>query len=99
VARYGGEEFVIVLPHTQGEGAHAAANKVLEAIRQLHEHATVLSGQATASIGVASFPADGEGMMALLEAADQAMYKAKQTGRNRICVAEGPVAPASEEQA
>ncbi|HEY9724792.1 MAG TPA: GGDEF domain-containing protein [Oscillatoriaceae cyanobacterium] len=87
VARYGGEEFVIVLPHTDSTGAHAAANKVLEAIRHLNQHTTVLSGQVTASVGVASYPDDARNVSALLQAADQAMYQAKHAGRNRICQA------------
>jgi diguanylate cyclase (GGDEF)-like protein len=84
VARFGGEEFVVVLPHTDREGALVAATKLLEAVRHLHEDALVLSGQVTASVGVATFPHDGDTPERLFERADQAMYDAKQGGRNQV---------------
>jgi diguanylate cyclase (GGDEF)-like protein len=84
VARFGGEEFVVVLPHTDREGALVAAGKLLDAVRNLHEEALVLSGQVTASVGVATYPHDGDTPERLFERADQAMYTAKQGGRNRV---------------
>ncbi|MDB5098734.1 MAG: diguanylate cyclase [Cyanobacteria bacterium RYN_339] len=88
VARFGGEEFVVVLPHTDREGALIAAGKLLDAVRNIHEDALVLSGQVTASLGVATYPHDGEMPDRLFEQADQAMYRAKQTGRNQVCQAD-----------
>jgi diguanylate cyclase (GGDEF)-like protein len=84
VARFGGEEFVVVLPHTDRDGALIAAGKLLDAVRDLHEDALVLSGQVTASLGVATFPHDGDTPERLFERADQAMYEAKQGGRNQV---------------
>ena len=89
VARYGGEEFVIVLPHTDQAGALAAAHKILEGVRVLPEHAEVLGGRVTASLGVASFPGDVFDARELFQAADQAMYRAKHAGRDRVCQGAG----------
>lgn len=82
VARYGGEEFVIVLPETDSEGALYIA----ERIRYKVEQAVWTQGAVTVSLGVASYgsQADAE---ALLSQADQALYRAKQSGRNCVIVA------------
>jgi len=82
VARYGGEEFVIVLPETDSEGALYIA----ERIRYKVEQAVWTQRPITVSIGVASYgsQADAE---ALLNQADQALYRAKQSGRNCVTVA------------
>jgi diguanylate cyclase (GGDEF)-like protein len=87
VARFGGEEFVVILPHTDVEGAHIAASKLHEAVRVLHQQALVLGGSVTASVGVATVSAAFDSPERLFEAADQAMYQAKQTGRDRVCQA------------
>jgi diguanylate cyclase (GGDEF)-like protein len=86
VARYGGEEFVIVLPETAGSGALAVAERMRDIISGSEitvapERVVIL----TVSIGVASFPEDAESEERLIGAADQALYAAKQTGRNRVC--------------
>jgi two-component system cell cycle response regulator len=88
VARYGGEEFVVVLPETGAGGAEAFAERLRELIE---EHAFVLArGRAirlTTSIGVACFPSFGvESVEDLLANADQALYRAKSDGRNRVRV-------------
>ncbi|MBV6521794.1 MAG: Chemotaxis response regulator protein-glutamate methylesterase [Gemmatimonadaceae bacterium] len=86
VARYGGEEFVIVLPETGLAGATAFAERTRELIES-HEF-NVASGQRvqlTTSIGVAIFPAPGvESVEDFFAAADQALYRAKAEGRNRV---------------
>ena len=85
--RYGGEEFVLIMPGATGA---EAANRLEPLRRRLAEtgvhHEGRLLQPLTASIGVAEFPFDGEDVEALLDSADQAMYRAKRGGRNRICV-------------
>ena len=86
VARYGGEEFSVVLPETAGEGALVAAEKVRTAIaaRQFTGAAAGRDIRVTVSVGAASYPTHAHDKGALLQAADQALYHAKQTGKNRV---------------
>ncbi len=90
VARYGGEEFVVILPDYTGEQALAAMERVRCAVQALgmpHVKSTVAS-VVTISIGVASFvPHVGDSSASLVAAADAAMYKAKQQGRNQVVLA------------
>lgn len=86
-ARYGGEEFVCILPRTEAEGAAAAAERFrLALIAAAIPHAA--SGVAeciTASIGVASLrPGAEQDPPTIVAAADAALYRAKQQGRNRV---------------
>ncbi len=88
VARYGGEEFVIVLPETGAPGAEAFAERLRELIEG---HGFAVSRgrpiRLTTSIGVSSFPGFGvESVEDLLANADQALYRAKTEGRNRVRV-------------
>jgi diguanylate cyclase (GGDEF)-like protein len=80
-ARYGGEEFVILLPRCGHEDALRLAERVRNAIAG---SPLPNIGQVTASIGVATYPVSAQTKEALIEAADQAMYVAKTTGRNRV---------------
>jgi diguanylate cyclase (GGDEF)-like protein len=81
VARYGGEEFVILLPETDLEGTRAVAQRIHDEIRKLY----VLPDRSiTLSIGVASYPSAGvKDVMSLIKCADQALYSAKNAGRNQ----------------
>ena len=83
VARIGGDEFVLVLRGMMhGTDAGAVAAKLLES---LSVAIPTPAGEAHigASIGIALAPSDGEQLTGLLQVADQAMYRAKQDGRNR----------------
>jgi diguanylate cyclase (GGDEF)-like protein len=83
VARYGGEEIVVILPNTTASDAV----KIGEEIRQIIATQTEerLGIAVTVSVGVASYPEDGVSLDSILEKADQALYQAKQGGRNRVC--------------
>jgi diguanylate cyclase (GGDEF)-like protein len=94
VCRYGGEEFAVVLPATQGGSAAAVANKLRLAVANA-QYAGV-TWPVTISIGVAEFPANGITRDDIVRSADMALYQAKETGRNRVCLA--PSSPGSEPQ-
>lgn len=86
VARYGGEEFVVVLPETGPSGAAAFAERLRELIEsQSFASARGVPVRLTTSIGVAAYPGFGvESVEDLFAAADQALYRAKTEGRNRV---------------
>jgi diguanylate cyclase (GGDEF)-like protein len=89
VCRYGGEEFAIVLPDTTQEHALKWAEAVRTGVESLEvEHYGQPLSNVTTSIGVAVFPTHGDSLGAVLVAADKALYRAKQEGRNRVCSAE-----------
>jgi diguanylate cyclase (GGDEF)-like protein len=86
LARYGGEEFAVVLPTTDVPGAKSVAEKLQAAVRSLNiQNETSIGQYATISIGIATYEFPNSGSLAtLFEASDQALYKAKKNGRNRI---------------
>ena len=87
VARYGGEEFAFIAPNTDAAGALNLAQKAAEAVRALNlAYPGSGFGRVTASIGVAVATPDGPSTP-LLEAADRALYQAKELGRNRVQLA------------
>jgi diguanylate cyclase (GGDEF)-like protein/PAS domain S-box-containing protein len=95
VARYGGEEFAVVLPGTDETGAKAVAEDICQAVRNRRlPHEGNAPGIVTVSIGCATVvPQRGKTAQDLIEAADQALYRAKGRGRNRVIVAGVPFQP------
>lgn len=90
-ARYGGDEFVLILPDTNAEGALRIANRVQELIEKLEvtNPGSTIDRAMTVSQGVATALPDSKGTCgSLLLEADRALYRAKQTGRARIALAE-----------
>jgi diguanylate cyclase (GGDEF)-like protein len=88
VARYGGEEFAVILPETTPEGALTFSERLRERIRAYGFDAGAARPlHMTVSIGVTSYPhADIETVDDLLARADEALYRAKAGGRDRVCV-------------
>jgi two-component system cell cycle response regulator len=85
LTRYGGEEFVIVLPETPAQGAMVVAEKVRGAVADApfrSDPGPPVS--VTVSIGAATYPEDGDSVSDLVGAADAAMYRAKEAGRDRV---------------
>ena len=86
VARYGGEEFALILPNTNGEDAGAVAERIRHKMeRELVPIQKGMTISVTASLGCAIFPHVGDSEELLMNAADKALYRAKETGRNRVC--------------
>jgi two-component system cell cycle response regulator len=85
VARYGGEEFVVIMPHTDTDGAMRAAERLRVAVESCHFEGLSAAGDVTVSIGVATLVEGVEtDMDGLIKQADEALYKAKMNGRNRV---------------
>jgi len=84
-ARFGGDEFAVILPQAYSEGAMLVAERLRACIERIEIPGF---GTLSASIGVASFPADASSRAELVRTADAALYEAKRSGRNRVCAAE-----------
>ncbi len=92
LVRWGGEEFLAVMPNTDADGAMIAVNRLREVGLGLRPDGHPL----TASIGIAERLVDGAGQWTdLLEKADQRMYAAKQSGKNRVFGCGDRIAPAA----
>jgi two-component system cell cycle response regulator len=90
-ARFGGEEFVVLMPETDYSSAVIAANRMLETIAETPFKISAAGDtiQRTVSIGVASLNPTGDSADALIKRADEALYEAKNGGRNMVRVARG----------
>ena len=88
VARYGGEEFVIIFPETEENGAHLACERVRKTIEEHPFLAKMIAKpvQVTMSFGVAAFPVHAGTAEELIVRADEALYRAKGSGRNRVVI-------------
>ena len=80
-ARYGGEEFTVILPETPLAGAIQVADRIRERIAA--EHFPRI-GTVTASVGVSNYPVNALSKEDLIRVADQALYVAKNGGRDRV---------------
>jgi diguanylate cyclase (GGDEF)-like protein len=96
IARYGGDEFVIIMPHTEPAHATELMSRVcaevarLEILKDMKGAITTV----TSSMGVAGFPLHAADLSGLRAAADAALYRAKEEGRNRAVCASAPAAAA-----
>ncbi|HYN35437.1 MAG TPA: GGDEF domain-containing protein [Actinomycetota bacterium] len=83
VARYGGEEFALILPGSGPEPSAIAGERLREMIAALDPPEPI-----TASVGVATFPANASDPDGLVRAADEALYESKRAGRNRVTLSD-----------
>ena len=85
VCRYGGEEMSIILPNTSKDEAYATAQKICQRVA---EKTFKLTGNnethVTISLGVSTFPFDGDTAPKIIESADKKLYNAKNNGRNQV---------------
>jgi diguanylate cyclase (GGDEF)-like protein len=82
--RYGGDEFAAFMPGLSKKDAISLADSVCERVRNLEVEKDGIKISTTISVGVASFPDDGESPEQLLRKADAALYRAKRAGRNSV---------------
>jgi len=86
--RFGGEEFALILTGASLEAARKRAEILSEEVRQLSaQHAGRVLGKISLSVGVSVFPGHGADAEELVRSADQALYRAKSEGRDRVVVA------------
>lgn len=86
IARYGGEEFIVMLPNTDKNGASIYGEKIRKLIELApfkHRENQPL-GFVSISGGIATFPVDGDTIEAITKLADSALYKSKESGRNKV---------------
>jgi diguanylate cyclase len=90
VGRYAGDEFVIVLPESRAESAFVLAEEVRRAIEDTRMEVAVGEQKTHVSLrvsgGVAEYPSDGSDWESLFRRSDEALFRAKRQGRNRICL-------------
>jgi len=84
LARYGGDEFIVLLPETPAKGALDVAGRIRDAVAGQPLDLDGEMVRTTVSIGIATHAEDGNTLDAVVARADRAMYRAKQSGRNRV---------------
>ncbi|MDR3724943.1 MAG: sensor domain-containing diguanylate cyclase [Terracidiphilus sp.] len=84
--RYGGEEFLVLLPDMPLDRAFTLTNRIRAHLEKIPLHSGDAEFHLTASFGIAAFPIHGRSRDALITAADHALYAAKHSGRNRVCL-------------
>jgi diguanylate cyclase (GGDEF)-like protein len=84
VIRYGGEEFLILLQDASGAAAEQVAEGIRQAVEKLRVSVGGVSLQKTISIGLADYPDDSDTFWQTVKFADVALYRAKESGRNRV---------------
>lgn len=93
IGRYGGEEFIVVMPETRQEEALRTAERLRQAIAAAafptHADAPDATTSRTISLGIATFPDDTDDTQQLIQRADDALYEAKRSGKNRCVLAGG----------
>jgi diguanylate cyclase (GGDEF)-like protein len=87
IGRYGGEEFIVLLPETGAEQALLLANRICDTIRDTRMPSSKGSIAVTASIGISVLSNGNGSLEILMDQADQAMYTAKNNGRNQVYLA------------
>ncbi len=83
-ARFGGDEFVVLLPETDPTGGWVLAEKIRQGVVEADLAVDGVPIPTSVSIGVVTYPQDGQSVRALLECADAAMYRSKRAGRDRV---------------
>lgn len=86
IGRYGGDEFLLLLTETDKNGAKFLAERIRESIEAREFRAYDESLKSTISVGISCFPENSGDRQNLIEKADQALYKAKQAGRNKVYI-------------
>lgn len=93
--RYGGDEFLVLLPETEFIGAFVVAEKIREGVETIGDSHDG-KPEASASIGLVSYPEDGATAEELMLAADRAMYQAKSLGKNQVSGSPRPPRPSRQ---
>lgn len=87
--RFGGEEFCILLPAADAREGMGVAERIRQAVEQERFHVPTSDEplSVTISLGIATYPYNGDDLQTVLHEADLAVYRAKMNGRNRVCIA------------